>query len=62
MVEIELNFGGSLPDVILDECRIPAKSRLSRFKDCLNDGECVKVLTLDMKAYRGSKNKELHKL
>ena len=51
MLEIECYFEGELPDLVMDECRIPKKMRNTRFRDCLNKEETVKALCFDLKAF-----------
>ena len=48
--ELDILFQGKLPEMKIDECRIPASSRRRKFNDCLREGQSVKALTIDVTA------------
>ena len=50
MIELDYKFEGCLPEMMVDECRIPCNNQQRKFRDCLKAGESVKALSFDVKA------------
>ena len=55
MVELDYKFENGLPELVVDECRVPSKSQENKFQDCLHEGESVKAICFDMTASLESK-------